>query len=146
MIVAPLCNLTDNCFYQATNAYLMTLSNESDSDSYCPQECSTTDFLVKKSSLLTPLEWQMSDIKSFVENTSIPLTSDWSTTWREQIHKNYLAISIIQETSIIENNTQSAQLSVVDVLSNIGGQTGLWVGISLLSIMELIEMFYRSPY
>ncbi|CAF4410788.1 unnamed protein product, partial [Adineta steineri] len=27
--------------------------------------------------------------------------------------------------------------------SNVGGQTGLWIGISFLSLMELAEMIYR---
>ncbi|CAF0894858.1 unnamed protein product [Rotaria sordida] len=142
IIEAPLCNVTDNCTTQAADAYSVMPSDENDPN-YCPQECSTTDFLFKKSSLLTPLEWQMSYIKTFVEESSIPLPSNWSTTWHEQIHKNYLAISLIRETAVIENNTQSAALSLVDVLSNIGGQTGLWIGISLLSFMELIEMIYR---
>jgi hypothetical protein len=34
-------------------------------------------------------------------------------------------------------------MTSVDVLSNVGGQTGLWIGVSFLSIMELAEMLYR---
>jgi hypothetical protein len=34
-------------------------------------------------------------------------------------------------------------MTAVDVLSNVGGQTGLWIGVSFLSIMELAEMLYR---
>ncbi|CAF4828666.1 unnamed protein product [Rotaria sp. Silwood1] len=57
IIIAPLCDLTDNCTNQTADTYLATPSDENDPDSYCPQECSITDFLFKKSSLLTPLEW-----------------------------------------------------------------------------------------
>ncbi|CAF2958817.1 unnamed protein product, partial [Rotaria sp. Silwood2] len=64
-------------------------------------------------------------------------------TWQDEIRKNYLTINVVRETSIVENSTQSATMGVVDVFSNVGGQTGLWIGISLLSIMELIEMLYR---
>ena len=45
--------------------------------------------------------------------------------------------------TFVENSTQSAQINIVDVLSNIGGLTGLWIGISFLSLMEFAEMIYR---
>ena len=61
----------------------------------------------------------------------------------DYIHKNYLSLTVVRETTIVENSTQKAQLGIVDILSNIGGQTGLWIGISFLSIMEFIEMLYR---
>ncbi|CAF1353790.1 unnamed protein product [Rotaria sordida] len=85
----------------------------------------------------------MDDIKRFVENSTITLPANWSTIWHEHIHANYLAVSVVPETNIVENNTQTPTLTLVNVLSNIGGQTGLWIGISFLSIMEVIEMLYR---
>lgn len=85
----------------------------------------------------------MNEIKAFVENSPIPLPSDWSTAWRTYIQVNYLALSVVRETNVIENYTQTAQFGLVDVLSNIGGQTGLWIGISFLSLVEFIEMLYR---
>ena len=112
-------------------------------DFSCPQECKLTDFSIKLSPLATPLEWQMPLIQRFVERTNVTLPLDWSTAWRTHIHANYLSVSIQRETYVVENTTQKASISPVDVLSNIGGQTGLWIGISLLSIMELIEMLYR---
>ena len=85
----------------------------------------------------------MNDIKRFVENTEIPLPTDWSTQWRSHLESSYLAVELIHESSIVENYTQTATLSPVDVLSNVGGQTGLWIGVSFLSIMEFAEMIYR---
>lgn len=102
-----------------------------------------TEFTLKRSSLSAPVEWQMPLIKRFVERSNVTLPSNWSTKWREQIRENYLGVTFVRETHIVEKITQSAKMSPVDVLSNIGGQTGLWIGISLLSIMELIEMLYR---
>ncbi len=85
----------------------------------------------------------MDGIKAFVENSSVPLPANWSTTWRQQIHANYLQVSVICETTVVENYTQIATIQLVDVLSNIGGQTSLWIGMSFLSMMELAEMLYR---
>jgi hypothetical protein len=122
------------------------LNSSSEADRYdldCPQACLLVDFIIQKSSLSTPVPWQMNGIKTFVENSLVPLPPDWSNAWCEYIRTNYLAISVVRETNVVENNTQTATISLIYVLSNIGGQTGLWIGISLLSIMEMIEMFYR---
>ncbi|CAF4762524.1 unnamed protein product, partial [Rotaria sp. Silwood2] len=96
----------------------------------CCQQCLITNFIIQTSSPAAPAEWQMDEIKMFVENSTIPLPDNWTTTWREHIKANYLAVNIVRETNIIENNTQTAILGVGDILSNIGDQTGLWIGIS----------------
>ena len=141
---APLCDFLNNCTTTAAKAYLELLSEGSEDDSKCQQECSMVDFIIKKSSLLTPVEWQMAYIKGFVENdSSVPLPANWSNLWPDYIRTNYLAISVVRETNVVEINTQQASISIIDLFSNIGGQTGLWIGISFLSIMELVEMLYR---
>ncbi|CAF1039325.1 unnamed protein product [Adineta steineri] len=142
-IFAPFCNTTDPCFNKAVELYINSLADLNNDDLNCPAECSIVDFITKKSSLLTPMPWQLYGIKTFVENSLIPLPSDWSTTWSEYIYTNYVAVSVVQGTYFVESNIQQASINLIDVLSNIGGQTGLWLGISLLSIMELFEMFYR---
>lgn len=82
-------------------------------------------------------------IKDFVEKSGIKLPNNWSTTWQTEIQNNYIAIEFATDTTRVETYTQDASISRVDVLSNVGGQSGLWIGISFLSIMELIEMIYR---
>ena len=145
VVLAPLCyaNAFNSCYTNAMNTFLNTRSLQEKYCADCSQECTIIEFPVQKSALASPLDWQFPGIKSFVENSTIPLPSDWSTAWREHIHRNYLAVSVVRETTTMENVTQSAQMTVVDVISNIGGQTGLWIGISFLSIMEFIEMVYR---
>lgn len=102
-----------------------------------------TTFSVKSSLSTTPPNWLMSSIKNFVENSSIPLPTNWSTEWREYVKASYLSLEILGESTLVENYTDTATMGFVDVLSNIGGQTGLWIGISFLSLMELVEMLYR---
>ena len=97
---APLCNVSDRCIIIAADEY-MNLSF--DTNKYrlnCPQKCSIIDFISEKSSLSTPVECQMSLIKEFVENSSIPLPSNWSTTWRQHIYQNYLSITIGGQTGL----------------------------------------------
>ena len=145
VVLAPLCHIGDfdSCYSQATHAFLNSTSLQTKYCSHCSQQCTTIGFLIQNSALASPLDWQLQGIKAFVENSTVPLPSDWSTAWQDYIEKNYLSVSIMRETTTIENITQSAQMTIVDVISNIGGQTGLWIGISFLSIMEFIEMVYR---
>lgn len=143
LIVAPLCNISSICFIKAalTLAASDVATNKYCSD--CRAQCINTNFIIQTSSLLAPLPWQYSNIKEFVEQSNITLPKNWTNDWHEQIQNNYLGVSIVRETDIVENYTQTATLGIVDVLSNIGGQSGLWIGISFLSIMEVIEMLYR---
>ena len=144
LILAPLCDVVNTCYVNASINFMSTASAQETNPSYnCPQQCSTTNFIIHKSSSVTPMEWQMDSIKNFVENSSVPLPSDWSQTWQTHIRENYVLINLVRETTVVENRTQSAATSLVDVLSNIGGQMGLWIGISLLSFMELMEMLFR---
>ena len=109
----------------------------------CGEQCSTTEFVPKLSFLTAALDWQMDGIKEFVEQSNMSLPKNWSTTWPKHIEASYLSLKVLQETSLVENYTQIATLNLVDIVSIIGGQTGLWIGISFLSMVELIEMIYR---
>ena len=143
IIQAPLCRTDDECYSKASNDLYNSLDLITKYCSDCSEQCSIVDFLVQVSSSVAPVEWQMKFIQAQVENRSIPLPADWSEKWREHIRANYLRINVVHETNVVENNTQSAILDHVDVLSNLGGQSGLWLGISFLSMMEFIEMIYR---
>ena len=143
MILASLCDLESVCFERASVAFFSSEALIEKYCSDCSEECSIISFTLQTSSSKPYLDWQMDQIKAFVENSSVQLPADWSTAWREHIHGNYLRVNILRETNVVEVNTQSASLDFIDVLSNVGGQTGLWIGISFLSIMELIEMIYR---
>ncbi|CAF4291612.1 unnamed protein product, partial [Adineta steineri] len=113
---------------------------------YCPdctQECIFSDFIIKSTSLLAPPEFLMNDIKQFVESSNIPLPTNWSTTWMNDIQSSFISLEVAYETTRTEIYSQQATITIVDVISNIGGNTGLWIGISFLSLMEIVEMIYR---
>jgi hypothetical protein len=85
----------------------------------------------------------MDEIKAFVETSSVPLARNWSTQWSSEISKNYVALNVDCEGTIVENFTQSASVTGLDVLAGVGGHSGLWIGISFLSLMEIVEMLFR---
>ncbi|CAF1173656.1 unnamed protein product [Rotaria sordida] len=140
---ASLCNVTDQCYMTATARITTTDSIWNQFCSDCSQACSTVDFTITTSAVSAPSTTYVPVIKKFVEKSGIILPKNWSNTWQSEIPKNYLAVDIVCETTRVETYTQDASISGVDLLSNVGGHTGLWIGISFLSIMELVEMLYR---
>ena len=143
VVYSNLCNVSDPCYSNAADQFQGSSSISGMYAPNCGLECSTNDFIIKLSSGLAPSQWYMNDIKQFVESSSIPLPTNWSTTWSTEIQANYVSLDIVCETTTVESYTQQASLSAVDVISNVGGQTGLWIGISFLSLMEFAEMLYR---
>ena len=147
IIVAPLCNSSVTCYIHALATLMASITLLENFCPDCGEQCLRTDFIVKNSFLDMTIEWQLDGIKQFVENSNISLPTNWSATWRQHISENYLILNVIVETTTTERYTQVAAVNLVDVVSSIGGQTGLWAGISFLSIMELIELIYRlRPY
>ncbi|CAF1186999.1 unnamed protein product [Rotaria magnacalcarata] len=138
-----LCNTSNSCPKQYITFILNTASTLNAYCSQCTEECTYTEFIMKLSSLLAPPVTALTDIKQFVESSNITLSNDWSTSWISEIQSNYVSLEVAYETVRTEVYSQQARLSPVDVLSNVGGQTGLWIGISFLSVIEIAEMAYR---
>ncbi|UJR19341.1 hypothetical protein I4U23_022470 [Adineta vaga] len=139
----PLCNVTDSCYKEAIDRFQLTSEIW---DIYCPKQiskCSSTKFTTRFSSLTAPSPWLMDDIKAFVNSSNVPLPENWEQTWRTEIQNSYVAIDFACESLMVESFEQSESITFVDLISTIGGHTGLWIGISFLSLMEIIEMTYR---
>ncbi len=143
IIEATLCDQSDTCYLTAT----VKLSNNTliwnEFCSNCTQECSTVDFIITPSSASAPSAPYAYMTKSFVESSSVPLPTNWTTNWPSEVQNNYVSLEVVCESVQISNYTQQPSLGVVDVIANVGGNTGLWIGMSFLSLMEIIEMLYR---
>jgi hypothetical protein len=138
-----LCDLDNPCSTEAGAEIMVTPSIW---NTYCPDctiECSSVDFAIKSTSLLAPPTYLLNDIKQFVESSNVPLPANWSTSWISDIQTNYLELEVSYETTRSQVYSQQATLGPVDVLSNVGGQSGLWIGISFLTLLEIVEMIYR---
>lgn len=101
------------------------------------------DYFPKIPSLKAQLPTAVQRIKKQVESLPISLRQNWSANWCEEIRNSYLIVEARLKTGHKETYTQTPSMSGVDVLSNVGSQTGLWIGISSLSLMEIIEVLFR---
>lgn len=143
VIKAPICNYNNGCYQQASYTMMYDDNYWSTNCSDCINDCNITEFIPKISSLEPMLEWIINDLKTKVESLGMPLPRNWSQTWQQDIEKSYVAIEVVTETSRSEKYNEEASMTGTDLLSNVGGQTGLWIGISFLSFMEVLEMIYR---
>ena len=113
---------------------------------FCPEcrdECVSVRFPTKLSSVTASTDSLKAEIRRFVESSGVPLPVNWSSIWPAEIQKNFVELTVQCESLTVEHYNQTASISLVALLSNIGGQTGLWIGISFLSLMELVEMVSR---
>ncbi|CAF1214339.1 unnamed protein product [Adineta steineri] len=143
VVHARLCDASDSCYSDAADRFRDSDSISLSYGAACGLECTTNEFVVKLSAIATPAQWYSHEIRKFVETSAVPVTPTWNETWLEDIRLNYVGIAVVCESTRVEVYTQQATITAVDVISNVGGQTGLWIGISFLSLMEIAEMIYR---
>ncbi|CAF1053650.1 unnamed protein product [Brachionus calyciflorus] len=62
---------------------------------------------------------------------------------RRDLKKELAALNIFYETSGYEEVTERESIDFVSLLSNIGGIAGLFLGISVLSLVEIIELGFK---
>lgn len=143
VINAPLCSSNDACYGLASS----TIQNDeklwNQYCSNCKEACSNVDFTIKTSVSTAPVQERFLELKAKIERLPVPLPKNWLTEWENHIQKNYVMIEIVLETTRVDIFEQNPSISPVDLISNIGGHTGLWIGISFLSLLELVEMVYR---
>jgi hypothetical protein len=142
IIQASLCDVTSTCYSSATVKLSNTTSIWNEFCSNCTQECSTVNFIITPSSASAPSLQFAYMTKNFVESTSVPLPTNWTTNWQSEVQNNYVSLEVVCESIQIDNFTQDASITAVDVIANVGGNTGLWIGMSFLSLVEIIELLY----
>ena len=92
----------------------------------CNQACKTTSFITTNSYSSFPAEFAIVDILS--ENN---ITQD-------VLSPNFLSVNVYYETPNVEVQTTNDAYSAVALLSDIGGQLGLFLGVSFISVLEFV--------
>jgi hypothetical protein len=103
---------------------------------YCPLECDSNVLTISQYSSSLPRNGNTTDIfRYYYELKTF-----------EEVSKGYFGINIFYEQLGYTLISESESLTVYDLVSNIGGILGLFLGISFLSIIEIVEILIQIIY
>jgi hypothetical protein len=135
------CQLNKNleCTY---NFFLQNYTQNNFINNYClplcPLECNQTE-------IKTPFTFNHlnGDILMDVLSRRINLVKDFSIDEKklnsDRAKESVVRVNIFYDSLSYTMSTESPKMDVVSLLSNIGGNLGLFLGVSLISVCELIE-------
>jgi hypothetical protein len=104
---------------------------------FCPAECLTVDYALSITTATYPtdnyLNWlQLQTLLTNKYTSQSPLTT--------QITNSLAKVNVFYNDIAYISFTESEKISTEDLLGNIGGQLGLFIGISFLSVIEVVEL------
>jgi amiloride-sensitive sodium channel subunit alpha/amiloride-sensitive sodium channel subunit gamma len=109
--------------------------------SECPLECNSVDYEFSYSSSDFPTEEYFDSFKLNSSSKEIYLNGEYVSF--EAYRKSFIGLNIyypyLKYTEIVEVE----KYSLIDLLSNIGGTLGLFLGISFLSFVEIFEILFE---
>ena len=106
--------------------------------SFCPLECNKTDFSIKTSAL--ELKCDKYFLEHINDNDGLKVDFNEFPISKEKLLKSFVSLSIFYESLAYTLSTESPQMDIVALLGNIGGTLGLFLGVSLLHLCEVIEV------
>ncbi|CAF1068437.1 unnamed protein product [Adineta ricciae] len=116
----------------------------------CHPQCQHTDFSIDLSSMAAPSTAELEQWRRLLINgtnaSTILVPDDFAQRFDYYFERNYLKVLVACGNKYVTKYSQAAKLSFVDTFSAVGGQTGLWIGLSVLSVIELSELAYRLIY
>lgn len=129
-----------NC-YTSTMAYFYTGDLSEMCGDGCPLECQTFTYTTSASSVIYPNDMFAARLKN---NQNIQSRFNWRTDVSpDELRASILSINVYYSSLSYVSFTESAKTQLVDLISNIGGTMGLFLGVSFLSFLELLDlMFY----
>jgi hypothetical protein len=107
----------------------------------CRKECFKIDYEIEKSILRFPSQNYLNFLH--IHEFSSSKFPKEHTKLEKYAKKSFLKLMVNYKTveyTVIEEN---AQMTFETLLGSIGGQLGLFIGISVLSLMEVIELFFE---
>ena len=126
------------CYYKVFNDFSKKGFNELCSD-YCPAECQSIQYSISTSSSSYPSRayaHNMLQDPSLLNRFDNP-----SQVTYETIKESTLGVSVYFDALESTNIEESPQIEFVDLIAGIGGTLGLFLGISVLSLFEFVEIF-----
>ncbi|CAF0801224.1 unnamed protein product [Adineta ricciae] len=137
------CSITNKCF---SNRHRFN------SIRYCPEclpECELIQYTTQSSYADYPnfrsMDKTSKRVKTFlkkINSTSYKNQPSCSQNRNEPFLDDIVAVGISASPYATEILSESPMYTWVDLISSIGGQTGLWIGVSLISFVEIGELLF----
>ena len=125
------------CFYSQSFNILKNNNKTQSCYSECPIECNETDFITQISQIN-----MISDLflNMYLNNTKFKSTFPNGIVTSKTLNDNLARVNIYYEKLSYTVITESPAMSFVSLCSSIGGTLSLFLGVSVLSIVEVIEL------
>lgn len=104
--------------------------------SACPFECNSIKYELTSFQSSYPTDYYSEVLKSYLEYTGINITLT-------EVRKSFTKVNIYYNNMEYVMTEQTPQMQVYDLFSNFGGTLGLFLGMSILTFAELIEIFFN---
>ncbi len=105
---------------------------------FCPEECSSISYSMTTSFSNYPS-------KSYAEKKLLSNKKLMHKDYQE-LKMNVLAVNVYFGDLSYTLIGQQAKMDLIDLISNIGGLLGLFVGMSFLSMIEFVQVFVEIVY
>ncbi|CAF0969119.1 unnamed protein product [Brachionus calyciflorus] len=103
----------------------------------CPLECNSMNYKI---------HYSFNDFLNEKNNEDLNDFYNFTGPNRRQMKKDLVSLYFYYETLSYEEITEKESVDLVGLLSNIGGIAGLFLGISFLSLVEIIEIAFKILY
>lgn len=109
----------------------------------CPLECNKTEYRVTSTNIDV-----VGDLYADYINNNVNLSADFDMNQVDAntARKSFVYLFVSYESLSYELNAELANMDIVLVLSNMGGTLGLFLGISALSMCEIVEVLLEMYF
>ncbi|XP_069762628.1 amiloride-sensitive sodium channel subunit gamma-like isoform X2 [Narcine bancroftii] len=122
-----------SCYYKLRNQFIQE-------QLVCQKICRPACHYKEWTMTLSVAEWPSSPSEEWILHI---LNWERGLKGNKTLRKNDLAnLSIFYRSLNLRNITETAENNIVTLLSNFGGQLGLWMSCSVVCIIEIIEVFF----
>jgi len=135
---AEICNLRNSTTAKCLEKIqLKLLTGELNCDKDCPTPCSEIQFGTTLSMGHWPSDGYEAILESRVKKSSV-LANEQQ--YGYFLSENFLQVKVFYEQLNYEKVTERISYEGVNLVADIGGQLGLWIGISVLTCCEFLEL------
>ena len=131
-----------NCINKIYNNFITDNGTRAFCEPFCPLECNQTRFYISLSSSKLNMDFYSKTIDEYAQYYGI--ISENETLSSEDKMNSIIKFNVYYGSLSYTITTESPAMDIVGLLSNIGGTLGLFLGVSVLTAVEIIEIFLQA--